>query len=212
MKNMKEQLYVKTQSFIFAHMELLRRTYPELDTVINWNSLYKNVQNRLRQFNMAKNYKSDEIIMEVLTRYDKKVKKKEEIPNVEAWMKLTALNCIRELNRQEYPVTAFKKIPHDPLDFETDPKLVKSMMSNGEDITDLESENMSQVRKAMSKLPSYKRELLELRIVRDLSWNEIANHYISKGKNVKVATLRKRKERALEELRGVFLEMIREDN
>ena len=150
--------------------------------------------------------------MEVLTRYDKKVKKKEEIPNVEAWMKLTALNCIRELNRQEYPVTALRKIPHDPSDFETDPKLLKSMMSNSEDITDLESENRSQVRKAMSKLPSYKRELLELRIVQGLSWNEIANHYISQGKSVKVATLRKRKERALEELRGVFLEMIRQDN
>ena len=63
MKNMKQQLYVKTQSFIFAHMELLRRTYPELDTVVNWNSLYKNVQNRLRQFNMAKNYGSSVPVM-----------------------------------------------------------------------------------------------------------------------------------------------------
>ena len=207
---MKEQLDGKTQSFIFAHMELLRRTYPELNTVVNWDSLYKNVQNRLRQFNMTKNYKSDEIIMEVLTRYDKKVKKKEEIPNVEAWMKLTALNCIRELHRQEHPVTAFRKIPHDPSDFETDPKLVKSMMSNSEDITDSEDENRCQVRKAMSKLPSYKRELLELRIVQGLSWDEIANHYMSQGKSVKVATLRKRGERALEELRRVFLEMIRQ--
>ncbi len=62
----------------------------------------------------------------------------------------------------------------------------------------------------MSKLPEDKQELLELRIVQELSWNEVVSYYAAQGKDVKVATLRKRGERALEELRQAVLEMVRQ--
>ncbi|TBR56655.1 hypothetical protein B4U84_28870 [Westiellopsis prolifica IICB1] len=209
---MKKKLMVKTQAFTFKYMALLQRTYPELAVAVNWNGLYKNVQARLRQFNMTNNYSPDVIIIETISRWDRNTKKGKQVPNVEAWMKLTALNCIRELHRQDHSATASWKVNLcDPSTFETNPSLLKAVIAKSESSIEDEGEDRwQQVREAMSKLPEDKRELLELRIVQELSWNEVAGYYASQGKDVKVATLRKRGERALEELREALLEMVRQ--
>ncbi|MEJ6488057.1 sigma-70 family RNA polymerase sigma factor [Nostoc punctiforme UO1] len=209
---MKKKLMVKTEAFTFKYMTLLKRTYPELATTVDWNGLYKNVLARLRQFNMTNNYSPDEIIIETISRWNKKTKKGEQVPNVEAWMKLTALNCIRELYRQDNRVTTSMRVNlHDPSTFETNPSLLQAVIAASETTTEEEGEDRwQQVREVMSKLPEDKRELLELRIIEELSWNEVASHYAAQGKNVKVATLRKRGERALEGLREALLEMVRQ--
>lgn len=208
---MKKKLMVKTEAFTFKYMTLLKRTYPELATTVDWNGLYKHVQARLRQFNMINNYSPDDIIIDTISRWNKKTKKGEQVPNVEAWMKLTALNCIRELYRQDHRVTVSMRVNlHDPSTFETNPSLLQAVIAASEtNIEDEGEDRWQQVREVMSKLPEDKRELLELRVVEELSWNEVGSRYAAQGKNVKVATLRKRGERALEELREALLEMVR---
>lgn len=202
---------VKTEAFTFKYMTLLKRTYPELATTVDWNGVYKNVQVRLRQFNMTKNYSPDDIIIETISRWDRKTKKGEQIPNVEGWMKLTAFNCIREFHRQDHRVTASMSVNlYDPSTFETNPSLLQAVIAKSEtSIEDEGEDRWQQVREVMSKLSEDKRELLELRVIEELSWNEVASHYAAQGKNVKVAALRKRGERALEELREALLEMVR---
>lgn len=209
---MKKKLMVKTEAFTFKYMTLLQRTYPELATTVDWNGVYKNVQARLRQFNMTNNYSPDDIIIETISRWDRKTKKGEQVPNLEAWMKLTAFNCIRELYRQDNRVTASMRVNlHDPSTFETNPSLLQAVIAASETSTEDEGEDRwQQVREVMSKLPEDKRELLELRIIEELSWNEVASRYTAQGKDIKVATLRKRGERALEELREALLEMVRQ--
>lgn len=214
---MTEKVIVKTQSFTFKSMALLQKAYPELVSAVDWNGLYKYVQCRLWQFKMISNYSPDNIIIETIWRWDRKTKKGESIPNIEAWMKSTAFNCIRELNRQDKSATASKRVNLcDPSTFETNPFLLKAVTAASVDNIkhidneDIDNDKWRRTREAMSKLPKDKRELLELRIIQNLSWDEVSSHYATEGKNIKVATLRKRGERALEELRQAVLYMVQQ--
>jgi RNA polymerase sigma factor (sigma-70 family) len=200
---MKEKLVDKNQ--VSLNMALLQKSYPQLVQNVDWNAFYNCVKARLRQFNLASNYSPEYIIMQTIWRWDMHIKKGKQVACIDGWMKLTALRVIQELQRQD------NKVTYDPSTLETDPHLLKAMMEVIESNTkDEDNETRQQVRTAMSQLSEDKRELLELRFFQNLSWDEVASYYAANGSDIKVSTLRKRGERALDELRKIILGIVQE--
>lgn len=172
----------------------LQQRYPELENRLDIDGFYKSILVRLRAFNLIGRYDPHDVINECLVRLDQAEKNGKFIPNLAAWLRLTTLNVIREFNRDTKKSDSY------------DPSVLGELIS--EPCTESNSEDDEQyraVRQALDTLSEDKRELLELRFFHNLSWEEVAAHYTTRGKSVKVATLRKRGQRALEELREAFL-------
>lgn len=73
--------------------------------------------------------------------------------------------------------------------------------------SDSEATNLSDLEKiheVIKSLPEDKREIIELRLA-GKKWDEIAKHFQAKGEKVLVPTVRKRGQRAMEELRKLLL-------
>jgi RNA polymerase sigma factor (sigma-70 family) len=172
----------------------LQQRYSELEARLDIDGFYKYVFVRLRAFNLLGHYDPHEVINECLIRLDQAEKMGKPIPNLAAWMRLTALNVVREFNRDTK-----KSDSYDPL------VLGELASVSSEEPNNENREQYRIVRQALSTLSEDKRELLELRFSLGLSWEEIAVHYATLGKSVKVVALRKRGQRALEELREAFL-------
>ena len=200
---MKEKLV--DENYASINMTLIQKSYPQLAKTVDWKAFYNCVKARLRQFNLASNYSPEYIITQTIWRWDMHIKKGKQVPIIDGWMKLTAYHIILELKRQD------NKVTYDPSTLESDPNLLKAMMEVAENNTeDEDNEARQQLRVAMSKLSSDKREILELRFFQNLSWDEIAGYYTAKGNKVKVSTLRKRGNRALDKLRKIILGVGRE--
>jgi RNA polymerase sigma factor (sigma-70 family) len=194
---------VKSQKLNSKHIALLlQERYPELVGLVDdWTGLYKSINIRLCQFNLISRYTPEDIIIEVISRWHKTFEKRKQVPSVAGWMRVTALNCIRELKRQEQKADLY------------DPSVLATKISNNENsivLEDVEDNRYQCVRTAMSQLSEDKRELLELRFIQELSWDEVAAYYAGQGKKFKVTALRKRGQRALEDLRKVFFEMVQQ--
>lgn len=177
----------------------LQYRYPELVELLDdLDGFHKFISIRLRQHGLERRYHLDDIVGECLLRWHAATLKGKPIPNIMAWMKRTAFNVVSELSRD-----AQKATPYDPS------ILMESVSTTIDDADcDDRDEQRHVVRQALNTLSSHKRELLELRFVHGLSWEEIAIRFADRGESIKVATLRKRGQRALEDLRTSFLEKL----
>jgi len=177
----------------------LQKRYPQLAQLLDdLDGFHKFVCIRLKNFKLDRRYSPNDIISECILRWHQAFEKGKEIPNITAWMKLTATYVIRELKRESN-----KTHPYDPAIVETFPDI-----SRGDNLESKEQKQM--VLTALAALSKDKRELLELRFFQNLSWDEVAAFYTAHGEKTTTAALRKRGERALKELKKVFLEMLRE--
>jgi len=169
---------------------------PQLEGILNdKEGFYASVRIRLKIFNLQGRYSPEDVIHECLIRWYKAVESGKSIPVLDGWMRLTSLNIVRELRRK-----SDKDNLYEPNILA---ELVAEIPSSEDD------EQWSLVRRALQALPEKNQELLELRFFRNLSWDEVAIFYGNRGEMVSAVAARKRGERALKDLRRVFLEMLR---
>lgn len=153
----------------------------------------------LRRFLLDGYYQPDDVLNECFLRLKSK-KPIKNIPNTEAWLRVTAYHIIREYSRKRKRETL---IPNEM--YEEIPDLnSNSYVESLEEYEHLREE-YEHLREAFLQLPTDKQELLSLHLVRGLSWNEIADFYRERGEEVSAATLRKRHQRVLNVLRELVL-------
>ena len=177
----------------------LQHQYPVLTELLgDMDGFQKFILAKLRSVGLERHYNPDDILNECLLRWYKAVENGKSIPSLAGWMRVTAFNVISELSRETKRANPY------------DPSLLENLLADAVDEAGSEGEDDPQlvVRKALNALSDDKRELLELRFFHNLSWNEIADHFKVRGEKVSVPTLRKRGQRAVEELRKVVLKML----
>jgi RNA polymerase sigma factor (sigma-70 family) len=151
----------------------------------------------LKQFNLFGIYEPDEVLNEAVLRF-KALHKGKKVPNPEAWIKKTGFNFVREMSRKR----KCQNLDHNTLE---------SVVASVEDINlDLiKQEESDRVHDALKKLSLENQQLLKLRFFQGLSWSEIAQHLTTQnGNKVVVETLRKRGERAINQLREVYFDKL----
>ena len=179
---------------IVIFLNLFTKPYLELIEE-NPNNLRQYFECRLKKFQLFGIYELDELLNEIGLRYFKAIQKGNTIPILEAWVKVTGFNIIHEMKRKQ----KCQNIDHN---------ILESVVASGEDISLnlINQEESERVHDAVQKLSSENQQLINLRFFLGLSWSQIAQHLNQNGNKVAVATLRKRGERAINELRKVYFE------
>jgi len=156
------------------------------------------IKRTLRQFNLESHYQEMDILSEAYIRTQKRIDAGEIIENFPAWLKAVSLNIIREKSKKRLK----------------DQSLQQNLISTGhgseetmnrleQDTTDFEA--IKTLLESLKSLSPEDIEILKLRIVKGLSWDEVAEALDKTGRNPRnAAALRKRGERALGRLRNNF--------
>lgn len=166
---------------------LLSSKNPEGCTIIPF------VERSLAQFNLSDSYNSIEVINEAYLRGTKLISNGECIDNPLAWIRVTSYNIIREYSRDIQRDLSFEESKGN---YDNN----SSSIPNEEILSELK-----RVKQAFNRLNEQDRELLQLKVIDNLSWREIIKYLKNKGALVKnEATLRKRKHRALQSLRKIY--------
>lgn len=177
----------------------LQKRCPELAELLNdLDGFHKFVLARLRSFNLHNCYSPIEVANECIVRLHKALEKGQSIPNCNLWMRRTAIYVVYELSRATQ-----KSSPYES-------STLEGLMSPVWHETEEVDEQHHLIQRALQTLSSNQQELLELRFLQNLSWDDVAAFYSARGEKVLVATLRKRGQRAQGALRKAFLELVQE--
>ena len=203
---MNKKFAAKPQTFATKYLARIQKDYPNLDmSTVDWQKLLTKARIRLRQFELAKDYSPEDVVLEAVHRLNAGMEKGQPIHNLQGWLRTATVYVVSELNRKHKDKnTSFR----DPADFETSSTLLKAMAGvSAENSTD-EDGAYQHLHLAFSKLPAEKQELLKLRFFEDMRWQDICEYYAAQGKRIQYATIRKQGERALQELRQIILQMV----
>lgn len=143
------------------------------------------IQRKIHQYHLNGFCDADDILADTYERTIQKVDEGTEINNLVAWTKHVAFRCIQERSR-----TAKKTIP---LEYD-----VPNIATPSEELNNQNFEILSQ---ALLKLSKEHRQVLYWKVMQGLSWDAVQEQI---GGKASVAALRKRKERAIKELRKQF--------
>lgn len=154
------------------------------------------IERWLRQFHLDSQIDSSEILVEAYMRTRSKVLKGVHIEIFPAWFNRVSFKIIQEYSK--------RKKYRDLLN----QRLICSGQHFTEDIThqtEIEHPNINALLKSLEELKEEELEILNLRIVKGLSWKDVRIYWSnSKGKDISESALRKKGERALSHLRDVF--------
>jgi DNA-directed RNA polymerase specialized sigma24 family protein len=161
------------------------------------SSVWVSIRKKLNQFQLAQSYSEAHILAEAYCRGIAAIEKGKTIQNPVAWMRLTSYNYICELSRAQ------KKSVE--LDEECHASSYSNLIEEDEDPGDIHRRRIKLAREAFQCLsPSYQ-EIIQLNVIDGFSYNEIQNYFQRSGKgHVKIETLRKRKQRAVECMRYTY--------
>ncbi|RUT03872.1 hypothetical protein DSM106972_047860 [Dulcicalothrix desertica PCC 7102] len=203
---MNKKLAAKPQTFATKYLARIQKDYPQLElSTVDWEKLLTNARIRLWQLELSKDYTDEDVVLEAVHRLNANIEKGKPIHNLQGWLRKTTVFVVSELSRKSKDKnTSFR----DPADFETSTTLLKAMAGACAESSTDEDDRHLQLHKALSKLAIEKQQLLKLRFFKDMSWQQISDYYAAQGKTVQSTTLRKRGERALEELRQLVLQMV----
>lgn len=148
------------------------------------------IERKLYQYRLTGNCDRDEILNDVYLRTREKVEGGLVINNLVAWTKRVSFHCVTERSRSKGKTTT---LDHDIPDIE---------INCEEDNT----ESFKILGKAFVQLSEKYRQVLYWKVIQGLSWRAVKEEI---GGSVSVSTLRKRKERAIKELRKQFHEIER---
>jgi len=159
--------------------------------------MFRFVQSKLYQFRLAKHYKPREVLTEAYLRGLYKCKEGEEIRNKLSWIRTTSYNIIREL-RREVDKVKFEDLDEVPL------SSMREYLSSQEDSSEEDGPNQGMiqaVRLAFSDLSEQDRELINLKVIQELSWKEVHKRLTRAWAEVPTENaLRQRKRRAIQRL------------
>ena len=155
------------------------------------------IKRTLLQFNLDQDYSPASILGEAYFRATEKIRNGEVINNVPAFLNRVAFNIIRE-----------KRRCHSRID-KIDKKHIEISKTNLHESIDsfssaYKSEEVENLQAALHQISQDDLEILVLRIVKGLSWDEVRDHYLKKNQDLPVSRLRKRGQRALTKLRQSF--------
>ena len=155
-------------------------------------SIHIFITNRLRQFKLAQKHNNVDILLECYQRLNKALEQGKSITNLKGWIRSTAYNYIRELKREEQRYVQYQ-------DYLVDNQTNEQCLSE-EEI----NQQHQLIQKALKTLPSSEQQLILWKEVDGLSWEAIKLLLEEQGQNIKVATLRKRKSRAIKNLKTAY--------
>ena len=156
------------------------------------------IERSLRQFHLTSRIEASEILAEAYLRGKKFLQTGQMINNPHAWLKKTAFNIIREHSRK------FRKYLVEPYE---EGKTLENPSTNLVEKQGIESDlaDLYQAFKLLAEEEPEGAQLLYLKIIQGLSWQEIHEILSQEGENVpNLATLRQRASRAKKRLRHIF--------
>ena len=157
------------------------------------SSVFPFIRSKLHQFELWPQYDETAILQEVFIRTITKIHEGRTITNPSAWTCSVAYRYIRELSRCQ---TRYTYASDEFLE-----SLTASEVADREFLTD----KMLRVRDAFKHLSTEERLILSLKVIKKKSWAEIQFFLKEKGYgDYNLDTLRQRKKRILEKLRGIF--------
>lgn len=156
------------------------------------NSIFIFVRRSLNQFGLSDQYSEAHIINEAYCRGVEAIKNGKEITNSIGWIRRTTYNYIRELSRdrkkncqlnEDYELVDKAQHLEDEISFFHQPK------------------NHEAMRQAFQRLPTFERKIIDLKVIKNLSFKKIRSILNNENsEDITEASLRKRKQRALERL------------
>jgi RNA polymerase sigma factor (sigma-70 family) len=155
--------------------------------------IFSFIRRTLQNYKLDTKYNEKEILNEVFIRALKALESGKTITNLQAWVRGTSLNIIRELSRRER-----NAISTENWDDFAD---VGQLNNNPLSLMEIEEE-LKTVHQAFKDLQTVDQAILILKVIQGLSWEQVSK--ILEEKNLgsfSVVCLRKRKERALDRLR-----------
>ncbi len=158
-------------------------------------SIHVFVKSRLRQFKLDQKHNNVDILLECYQRLNKALEQGKSITNLKAWIRSTAYNYIRELKREEKRHVEYQ-------DYLVDNQTNNQCLSEEET-----NKQYQMIQEALSTLPLSDQELILWKEVNGLSWKAIQLRLEKKGKSIHIDTLRKRKSRAIKNLRIAYCEL-----
>jgi DNA-directed RNA polymerase specialized sigma24 family protein len=183
-----------TERWEAFNVEFTDLLHPKSSTGV---STFAFVRRYLAQFHLQNAFSEAYVLNEVYIRAHRTIVSKDTpILHVTAWVKSTAYNVVRELKRER---------SHLPIDEETMGETMGETFSYAKpDTEETLEQDLLLLHKALNELNSEDRRLIELKIIQDLSWQEIHVILVQEGSNTELSTLRKRKERAIARLRKTY--------
>ena len=172
-------------------------------------SLFRFAKVRLYQFRLTKHYTPREVLTEAYLRGLEKCKKGEEIKSKLAWIRTTSYNIIRELRRE------LDKLNFDDLDEIPLSSMREYLRSQDNYPTEgsLNEEMINAVRLAFSDLSPQDRELLNLKVVQELSWQEVQKRLTQAWAKVPTENaLRQRQRRAIQRLTEGYIQPLNKES
>jgi RNA polymerase sigma factor (sigma-70 family) len=174
-----------------------REMYPELKEIIQSKSLKNHIQHRLYTLRMNYFLQEEDVINYVVVSLIETLQSQKYIQYPVAWAKSVSNRFIT------HQYIKLKK--SDVIDFDKVEHLVGCRINH---ISNLEEEEEEEnIHKTIKKLKKSEQSLLIWRFFNNLSWEQIATKLSEEEKReIKVATARKRGERAMNELRKRYLQ------
>lgn len=155
------------------------------------------VSTMLYRFHLRQRHTVGDVLSEVFVRGLNYVGSGKKINSHGGWVRVTAYNVVREWSRASKKETMFLEEAY----------VVETAMADPDE-TDQQYRFAYQ---ALGQLPDFERKLVDLKVMKGLSWREVRQALVESGEpDVIEATLRKRKERAVKHMRQCYFELSRD--
>jgi RNA polymerase sigma factor (sigma-70 family) len=156
---------------------------------------YAFIRRTLRQYNLETVHTENDILNETFLRALEKLDRQETIANLQAWIRSTSLNVIREWSRaRQKTISIGDRDIADTTQIESPLDLLESDQNFNREVAALHS--------AFRKLQHLDQVILELKVIKGYSWETVNQILQAKGFGCfTITALRKRKQRSLTQLK-----------
>jgi RNA polymerase sigma factor (sigma-70 family) len=156
---------------------------------------YAFIRRTLRQYNLETLHTENDILNETFLRALEKLDRQEVIANLQAWIRSTSLNVIREWSRTRCKTTSIgDRDIADTVRTESPLDLLESDQNFNREVEALHS--------AFRKLQVLDQVILELKVIKGYSWEMVNQILQAEGFGCfSITALRKRKQRSLSRLK-----------
>jgi RNA polymerase sigma factor (sigma-70 family) len=153
-------------------------------------------RNRIHALKLSSLISEDDIIQYVIMCLIEAIKSGKQIEHPIAWAKLVSERRIQKVYRKCKFTEA------------TESETIEYLANKHQDKIDF-NDNNERIKENIEQLKPASKKIVEMRFFEDLSWKQIAEVLSRKeGKRISTATARKRGERALNELRQIYIDKL----
>lgn len=193
---MPHQKIESQRGLVHNHRQAFDQAFQEINQKGNRStiSIWVFIGNTLRQKKLSGLYTEQAILNEVYIRGISAIESGHTINNPFGWARTTSFNYIRELQRKHRKHLSFQE-DLDSLSTYSD--------QDDDDKSGYDEHCQLKIQTALEQLSPLDQEVLRLKVVERLSWQEIRESLVQSGfGHYELSSLRKRKSRALKLLRN----------